>query len=139
MKHATLACVCEYCLCCVAAGTARQPHTNGGAIMQRSDRGLEVNGADVLIRRRTCAHHHAAAPAAAAPAAAAPAAAAPAPQSMAAGGESMAASDLAELLARCCLERASPVQQQHIREFLDKKKKTFDDLSDIELSSDDDE
>ena len=129
MKHATLACVCEYCLRCVAAGTAPQPHTNGGAIMQRSDRGLEVNGADVLIRRRTCAHHHDAAAAAAAAA----------PQSMAAGGECMAASDLAELLARCCLERASPLQQQHIREFLDKKKKTFDALPDIELSSDDDE
>jgi hypothetical protein len=111
-RHATLGCMCHGCLSCDASGSPRQPHSMGSAKVSRTGCGLHVDGTDVLIRRPLC--NHARTPA--------PALTQAAPES-----KNTAVGDLAVLLARCCLERATPAQQLRIRDFLDANEKKQDE------------
>lgn len=110
-KHATQGCMCQKCLSCDASRTPRQPHTSGSAQVCRQGRGVHVSGTDVLIRRPLGVR------------ASADDAAFQRKPTLVPKRDGKAISDLAVLLARCCLKCATPQQQQHIRDFLERNEK----------------
>lgn len=123
-RYATLGCPCRACAEFDSSQKPRQPHTDRYFIttMKIKGRWVEVEGTDVLIRRRVCACSAASVHAASAQI---KITVAPAPSG--GGGaaaeieaEKKAVRDLADLLARCCLARANPEQTQRIQDFLEK-------------------
>ncbi len=127
-RHATLGCPCRACADFDSSQKPRQPHADRYLNELRSTaikikgRWVEVEGTDVLIRRRMCACSAASVHAASAQI---KITVAPPPVG---GGEAAAAiesekktvRDLADLLARCCLARSNPEQTQRIQDFLEK-------------------
>jgi hypothetical protein len=109
-NHATLGCLCQQCKMCALSQTPRKPHTLGCSSISIRGRIVQAGGFDVLIRRRLGG------------AAAPPAAAAPAPSKKSLTPEKQAVRDLADLLARCCLERADAQQRAQIQEYMDKNR-----------------